>query len=309
MSKIQDWRSKFEEASALLQEKEKILTEYRKAIQQSHKMMKEVMDKLAFELKIAHQIHRILLPVELPVIAGCEFSFKFRPADKDGKSKDFYEILPHPASKSFSIIMSSCSSHALSALMFSARLKMLSRGERVDRLEPHEFVAQLIEEINIDTSNLSETRGGYPLWEKTALFYAHINQRTYQMSYCLIGNIFALVQYAETGDMEQMKISAMSLEEEQVDPLKTYTVSLNGRDRLVICSPGILCCKSPEGSPYSLSALKESLRSESSSTVHEVRNRILYNLKSFAKGEPSKRDQSVMVMDVKSRILKLTKNE
>ena len=195
MSEFQDWRSRFEEASALLQEKEKTLKEYRKVIQQSHQLMKEVMDKLSFELKIAHQIHRILLPVELPVIAGCEFSFKFRPADGDGKSKDFYEVLPHPASKSFSIIMSSCSSHALSALMFSARLKMLGRGERVEHLKPDEFVARLIEEINIDIANFSETRGGaYPLRGKTSLFYALISQRTYQMSYCLVGDIFAFAR-------------------------------------------------------------------------------------------------------------------
>ncbi len=311
MSEFQDWRKKFESANALLQEKEQTLIKYRKAIQQSQLMMKEVMNKLSFELKVAHQIHQILLPVDLPVIAGLEFSFKFCPAEKEGKSKDFYEVLPHPASKSFSIIMSSCSSHALSALMFSARLKMMSRGERIDHLKPHKFVLRLIEEIKMDMSSLFPTGKGLSLAlkEKTDLFYAHICQKTYQMSYCLIGDILAFVQYAETEEIEQLKVSAISLEKVEKRELKTRAVSLNSRDRLLVLSPGILFCKSREGKSYPLATLKKSFKTESSSSPHEVRNQILFNLKTFLDGKPSERDQSVLVMDVKSRILKLQKSE
>ena len=155
MSESQEWKKKFEELSDLLQEKEQALKEYRKIIEQSNKLMKEVMDKLSVELKIAHQIHRVLLPVDLPVIANCEFSFKFRPADIKGEGKDFYEAFPHFNKKSFNIIMSSCSSHALSALLFSARLKMMSRGEEVHQLKPHDFILRLTEEMSSDASNMS----------------------------------------------------------------------------------------------------------------------------------------------------------
>lgn len=312
MSEFQDWKKKFEEVSSLLREREQTLKEYQKTIQHSNKLIKEVMDKLSIELKMAHQIHRILLPVDLPVIDNCEFSFKFQPADtEEGQGKDFYEVFPHPASKSFSIIMSSCSSHSLSALMFSARLKMMSRGERVDHLKPHEFVSRLIEEINLDISNFSESgmKMPNPLKEKVALFYALISQKTYEMFYCLVGDITALVQYAETGEVESLRTSAASLEEKEMSGLKTNVVFLNGRDRLVLCSPGVLHCQAPGGDNYPLSALKKSLQTEFTSTVHELRNRILYELDSFAQGRPSERDRSVLVMEVKSRILKLTKSE
>ena len=128
MSESQEWQKKFEELSNLVQEKEQALEEYRKVIEQSNELMKEVMDKLSVELKIAHQIHRVLLPVDLPVIANCEFSFKFRPAGIKGESKDFYETFPHFNKKSFSIIMSSCSSHALSALLFFRSSKNDEQG-------------------------------------------------------------------------------------------------------------------------------------------------------------------------------------
>ena len=69
----------------------------------------------------------------------------------------------------------------------------------------------------------------------------------------------------------------------------------------------MLHCQSPDGDTYSLSALKRSLEDKSLSSVHEVRNKILYDLESFAQGRPSEWDQSVLVMEVKSRILKLAK--
>ncbi|MDE0119546.1 MAG: SpoIIE family protein phosphatase [Bdellovibrionales bacterium] len=309
MSESQEWKQKFEELSALLQEKEQALKEYRQIIEQSNQMIKEVMDKLSVELKMAHQIHRVLLPVDLPVISNCEFSFKFRPASIKGESKDFYEVLPHLNKKFFNIIMSSCSSHALSALLFSARLKMMSRGEKVNQLQPHEFMVRLSEEISSDTSHLSA--GGIsisePLKEKVALFYAFIDQKTYQMSYCLVGDIVALVQYAETGEIETLSASAYSLEKKEIRKLKTDRISLNGKDRFILCSPGVLQCQSPGGDIYSLSALKGALQNKNLSSVHEIRNRILYDLESFAQGRPTERDQSVLVMEVKRRILKLAK--
>ena len=157
MSEYQDWKKKCETLSLCLQEKERTLKEYQEAIQQSNQLMKEVMDKLSVELKMAHRIHRILLPVDLPIIEGCEFSFKFQPAEVEkSQSKDFYEVVPHPPGRSFGIIMSSCSSYSLSACVFSARLKMMNRGEKAAYLKPHEFITSLIKEMDLDMLGLSK---------------------------------------------------------------------------------------------------------------------------------------------------------
>ena len=305
MSKSQDWKEKYEKLALLLKSKEQALADYQKAIQQSNLLMKEVMDKLSIELKMAHQIHRILLPVDLPVVPNFEFSFKFRSADKQGVGKDFYEVFPHSTSKSFSIIMSSCASHSLSALLFSARLKMMTQAKTKGPWMPDEFINRLVEEMSWDISDLSEEDVSHPLHQKIDLFYALVNQKTYEMSYCLVGNITALLQYVKTGEVEKLKSSPAGLE--KINKLNTHVVSLNSRDRLILCSPGILQCRNPGGDTYSFSALKKSLQSEKTSSVHQVRNRIIYELKSFAQGQPSENDQSVLVMEVKNYILKLAK--
>ena len=322
MSKSQDWKQKYEELSALLREKDQALQKYQKTIKQSNALMREVMDKLSMELKTAHQIHRILLPVELPVIPDCEFSFKFCPADSSAGlvgpagggtagGKDFYEVLPHQSRRSFGIIMSTCSSHALSALLFSARLKMMSRGEKVERLKPDEFAVRLMEEIKTDRTGMSAGQGGSsppdPLQSPVSLFYAVINQRTYQMFCCLAGDITVLVRYAETGEVETVKPCVDSLRAQTAGDLTTCNLSLSGRDRLLVCSPGVLRCQNPAGDMYSLSSLKTLFQNKNFSSVHEVRNQVFYELESFAQGTPATEDQSVLVMEIKSRILKLTK--
>jgi len=307
VSDPKNWKKQYEELFALLQEKEQRLQEYQKAIQQSNQLMKEVMDKLAMELKMAHQIHRILLPADLPVISNCEFSFKFQAADIDGQGKDFYEVIPHLRRKSFSITMSSCTSHSLSALLFSARLKMMGRGDRIEQLKPHEFICRLMEGINEDISNMSQKgiKPLNPLKNKIDLFYSFIDQRTYNMSYCLIGDIVVLLYCAKTGGIDLLNTANHSLDKNSLAELKTEVLSLNAKDRLVVCSPGVLSSVNPEGDSFPLSRLQEVLKEESSNTVHELRNKIIYELKSFSNNTPSKRDQSVLVMDIKSNILKV----
>ena len=122
------------------------------------------------------------------------------------------------------------------------------------------------------------------LLENISLFYALVDQKTYQMSYCLVGDITAFVRYAETGKVERLKAVAGSLEKKGIDKLKTLMRVLNGRDRLMLFSPGISFCQSSNGDIYPLSSLRESFQNENDSSVHEVRNRILYDLEAFSPG-------------------------
>ena len=310
-----------------LKAKDRALKKYQKAIQKSSQLMEEVHKTLAHQLKITQEIHRTLLPSELPVIPDCEFSFKFQPAQKEGHSKDFYEISPHPRHKSFSLMLSSSASHSLSALLFSARLKMMSRTEQSKPLLPEEFTDQLRIEMQVQSPppalslanpnsfNKKDKRAQRTtmdtkapsfkprssLLAKGSLFYALVNQKTYQMFYSLIGDISALVQSAESGQIRSLKKSALSLEQQG----KSYKIPLNGRDRLILLSAGVWHTRSPEGKSYALSQLKKILKEEQASSVHDLRNRIFYELKTFAKNQDSRSDQSVLVMEVQSRILKL----
>ncbi len=306
-----DWKKKAEQCASQLKSKKEVLKEYKKTIDKSTQLIQDLMKKLSLELQVANQIHQILLPTDLPVISNCEFSFKFRPSDEPGQGKDFYEVVPHSKlSKSFGIILSSCFSHSLSALLVSARLKMMSHSKEADRLKPHEFVRYLVDEMSEEKESFSSfPKQGSDAFGSIDLFYARVDQKTYEMSYCLVGDITVLVWQSESGEIQTIKPCMKSVDFNQKAQPQSGSVFLNGKDRLVICSPGILQAKSPAGESYSLASLKNLLKTEAESGVHELRNFILYELKSFCQGRPSQRDQSVLVMEVKNRILKLTQNK
>ena len=128
-TKAQDWKTKYHQLLIRFREQTLALEKRDLLLKKSDVLVREALNQVALELKMAQQIHSTLLPLELPKISGCEFSFKFQPATGEvSQGKDFYEIIAHPNKRGFSVIMSSCASYSLSALLFSARLKMLSQG-------------------------------------------------------------------------------------------------------------------------------------------------------------------------------------
>ncbi len=313
MSNSEDkWKKKTLQLQAQLKEKENILSEYKKTVRDSNKLIKEAMNKLNTELKIAERIHRLLLPVELPIIPNCEFSFKFHPSEQPGGGKDFYEISPDKENKKFSITMSSCSSYALSALLLSARLKIKSQSTSLNDIKTDQFIHSLINEVYSDISvskkqkNNRITDNLHTLPKALDLFYSVIDQKTYNMFYCLVGKVKVLVHFAKTGKIQTLNPCIDPLDLNKTEELKSKVISLDRGDRLIVCSPGILNCHDLYGETYSLIALKEVIQNQKpETTVHDLRNNIMYELKQFCKGCPIPSDQSVLVMEIKNQILKL----
>ena len=273
-----------------LKEKNKTLKAYQKAIKEGNKTIKEIMNQLNAELKTAEKIHRALLPSSLPVIPDCEFSFKFIPSTTASGGKDFYEITPRPLYKQFSITMSSCDSYTLSALLMSARLKMLN-SINIRRADIKSFTKNLAEETNIKrkkNSSTAFTPAG------ADIFHGIVDRKTYEMSYALTGNI--MVFYLRNNTLHSLKKSAVN----------TFKTTLDRGDLLIVCSPGVLQAKNRQGKTLSLSDFKKLLKTGSSEMpVHEFRNYIVYSLQEFSKGCHISRDQSILVMKIKKNILKL----
>ena len=310
------WKKKTSQLQTQLKETKYILSEYKKTVRDSNKLIKDAMNKLNAELKMAERIHHLLLPLELPVIPDCEFSFKFHPSNQPGGGKDFYEVSSDKENKKFNIIMSSCSSYTLSALLLSARLKIKSQSICLSDMKPDQFIYNLINETQSDTplfkksKKNQKTSNSHTLPNTVDLFYSLVDQKTYKMFYCLVGKIKVLVHFAKTGKIETLKPCVSSLELDKKIQLRSKVISLDRGDRVIICSPGILNCHDLYGETYSLVALKEVIQNQKpETTVHNLRNNIMYELKQFCKGCPIPRDQSVLVMEIKKHILKLATSE
>ena len=302
------WRKKALKLQIQLKKQEQTLKEYKRIIKNSNSLIQITMNNLNTELKIAEQIHDLLLPLELPVISDCHFSFKFYPTEHNGGGKDFYEVFPHRNKKKFSIIMSSCSSHALSALLLSARLKMMGKQHQLEELKPNNFIHYVIKEMDSGVSkNLPQQKN---LTKNLDLFYCIIDQKTYKMSYCLIGKITVLIHTATSGKVKILEPCADSLEKKSRKKLISKVIALDRGDRLIVCSPGVLDLPLTHSKINALDKLKKIIQNQpADSTVHNLRNDIMYTTRKYFRGKPVFRDQSIVLMEIKKHILKLTTHE
>ena len=84
------------------------------------------------------------------------------------------------------------------------------------------------------------------------------------------------------------------------------SVSLNPRDKLIFCSTGVLEAKNPKGEPFGLERLYQVVLSQPQSNVHDLRNEILFQVDKFTnQTKPIRRDQTLVVMEIKDRVIKL----
>ena len=91
-------------------------------------------------------------------------------------------------------------------------------------------------------------------------------------------------------------------------PLQSHLLSLNPRDRLILTTPGLINVSSPKGERFGLERMSQAIQSCQTSDVHELRNEILFQAHSHSKAETFERDISVIVTEVKDRVIKLAKS-
>ncbi len=276
--------------------KNSIIQEYQRQLSISNEVVLKMTQQVQTDLQNLYNLHENLIPTYFPNIPDCEFSYKFV-SSLQGKGKDFYQIIPLHRMH-FGLVMSSCVSHILSSLLFSSRLRLMARTD-YKKLQPAEVLHELIKEIH-------QQMKGTQIETKVDIFYAIVNQKKYHLSYCSIGRICSLLYSFSAKELHELKSSSSYFNFEDMESLSNKKVELNPRDHLIVCSPGVIECKNDKGEMYGLDRLKEVIKGFKTPGAHRLRNRIMYSIRSFTKDKGIDRDQSIIVMEIRDRILKLT---
>jgi sigma-B regulation protein RsbU (phosphoserine phosphatase) len=144
--------------------------------------------------------------------------------------------------------------------------------------------------------------------DRASLFYGVVDRRTFELHYCLLGSNLALVIDGQTGKMKALKGSSSPLAKGMALEIVGHRISLSPRDRLLIVSEGLIKTMNPAGEAFGLDRLTQAIMRAPSSGVHELRNEILYQLEKFAESTDFPEDVTVIVTEVKDKILKLAKS-
>lgn len=276
--------------------KERDLLRYKTELTKANKTLEKLIGQVSQELKIAHLIQRALVPTEYPNMNGVEFSTKFIAGYKRGGN--YFDIFEHEDKLKFGILLSSSSGYAMSALFLTVLLKLSSQIEARKGKAPHHVVEAMVKEI---TPQMLEN-------DQSSIFYGVIDRRSFEMEYCHIGQNSVIAIDGETGKLTSIIAQAPPLTKNFKPELNLQTMTLNSKDRLVLCSDGLLKVQNSQTESFGLERLTQSILKAPKNGVHELRNEILYQIEKFTENSEAPEDITLIVAEVKDRVLKLARN-
>lgn len=291
----EDLKKRVQELERELAEKNAELARYRQEVSKTNTQLEKLIGELSQELKLAGMIQKILSPTEIPNIPGIEFSTKFNPGMKSGG--DYFDIFEHDDRLKFGIIVSSCSGYAMSALFLSVLMKLSAQIEARKGLDPDKVISLMIAEI---VPNIQKN-------DTASLFYGVVDRRNYEFKYASVGSIAGMLQVSGQDTVSWLEPSTGYLKKEFDEKPLTHSIHLGPRDRLILCTEGVWNSRSSDGESFGKEKLLKSLTRAPKSTVHDVRNEILFQVEKFTGSREAQRDQTVLVTEVKDRVIKLAK--
>jgi serine phosphatase RsbU (regulator of sigma subunit) len=87
--------------------------------------------------------------------------------------------------------------------------------------------------------------------------------------------------------------------------LKTESVDFEPKDKLILCSPGLLKVKSKDGESFGEERFYSIIKKSAQSDVHNIRNEIFFQAQQFAQDKNLPQDLTAIVVEAKERVLKL----
>ena len=278
-----------------LQKKNQELLIYRTQVREMNLQLEKVLGQINHEIEMAHYLQKVLSPTEIPPIQGFDFSTKFVAGTKSGG--DYFDIFEMKDKLKFGILLSSCSGYSISALFLTILIKMNAQVESRRGLEAHEMVKELADQL----------KSQIMAKDKVSLFYGIVDKRSYELSYCAVGNVEVFLQHFGQETLQTLEPCAGPLMKDFNTQLRSLTVQLNPKDRCILCSEGIARAVNDKNEVFGAEKIRESIRSAPKQGVHELRNEILYRLESFMGNPEPQRDCTVVALEVKDRVIKLAR--
>lgn len=276
-------------------EREKDLAVFRRELSTANRRLEALISELNQELKMAHAIQKHLVPTEIPHIQGFEFSSKFVPSFARGG--DYFDIFEHEDRSRFGVIVASSSGHTMSALLLSVLLKLTGRMEARRGSEPHVMLKQIAQEL------IPNVQGA----DNADVFYGLFDRRNFSLAYSKVGDVMALHFDYAMNELKLLKSSSPALSQGFGSEIESQSVDLSPKDKLIFCTKGVVEARNLEGQEFGQDRLYKSILEYATRGVHELRNQIFYQVQRFTSGQEIPRDMTVVVAEVKDRVIKLAK--
>jgi sigma-B regulation protein RsbU (phosphoserine phosphatase) len=271
-----------------LQNKNSEVMVYRQELTKFSRQLDHLMSGVSTDLKYLSEMQKTLAPTELPDIPGFEISRKFVYGSKSGG--DFFDFFEFEDKFRFGLLVASSSGYAMSALFLSFILKFSHILQAKKGIPPEQILQKVADE-------LKPAAGPNDL---THAFYAVIDRRDYSLKFCSVGKILGFY-LAPNLSVQVLKSSASPFGQQFGEVLNSAQIELEPRSRFCVMTDGL-------SDILRVELIAKILTENSKSSVHEIRNELLFQAARISKTPEPLRDQTVVVIDVKDRVIKLAKS-
>lgn len=276
---------KIQQLQKKLDNSQKNLKVYKDEVRNLNVQLKTLIQNIESQLAIAARIQKYLIPTEILQISGFDFSTKYITGSVSGG--DYFDIFRLKDKQRFAVIVASSSGHAMAALFLSVLIQLSSQMEAKKGVSPSKILKSLGEKLSVTAQD----------GQISNVFLLIINRRNLEMTYCSAGDIMAWFQPHQSESIQSLLATSSSLGSANHKEITEVKISLNAKDRIVIATPGLVSAMKNKDQ-----SVKDLLVKMKAKQSHDLRNEIIYQ----AQKSNNQRDMTVLVIDVKDRILKLT---
>lgn len=297
---IESLQRRIRELESELADREKDLSVFREELGRANGQLEKFIRQISQELKMASLIQKALVPTEFPNIPGFEFSTKFVPSPISGG--DYFDIFEHEDRFRFGVVLASSSGYSMSALFLSVLLKMTGQLEARKGTSPNKILELMAKEL---VPTIQST-------DQANVFYAVFDRRSFEMTYSGAGRVIGLISTYGGGQapakLQRLQWQSEPFREGFNSELTSSQLSLGPRDRIILCSEGVVKVLNPKGEAFGEERLYKTVLAAPRLGVHDLRNEIIYQIERWAQGREFPNDLTVVVAEVKDRVIKLAKN-
>lgn len=292
--KEKDLESRIEELEIELRQKEVELAAYRNEFKKLSYRLEKMTLKMTDELNTAQRLQKILSPTEIPRISGVDVSSKFIPGSQYGG--DYLDLFEYADRLKFGVLVTSASGYAMSSLLLTVIFDLTAKIQAKKPISIEQFIKELINECQ---KNMSAK-------DSFSLFYGVMDRRTFEMTYCLLGSLDAFHQPHSSTALRRLEPCADRILKETQVTAEPKKIFMESKDRFILLTEGIRNSKNSKNAYWGPEGILEAIYAAPRSGVHDLRNEILFRNEQFTQAEAPERDQTVLVMEVKDRLIKLT---
>ena len=260
---------------------------YRQELLKISQKLDSLMSQVSGDTKVLSHVQKLLVPTEVPTIPGFEISRKFVYGSKVGG--DYFDIFEHEDKMRFGILVACSSGYAMSALFMSLILKVSHVLEAKKGNLPDKILQQIADEMK----KLAKPE------DLTSVFYAVIDRRDFSLQFCSAGKVNGFY-LAPQKPIQVLKSVHSAFGQQFSEKLSLAKLDLDAKARLCVMTEGLTEILSTED-------IAKIMTDNVKNGVHDLRNDILFQAQRKSKLEEPLRDQTVVVIEVKDRVIKLAK--